>query len=394
MSRNPILILAIIFQLLGCTPNDQGTFHVEVGYSGALRNFMKEGDISAKVDLSNFETRDHFYALGAFENLKGEIQIFDGKPYNTHVTNRELSIDTTFEKKASLLVFAIVKKWNVYTLPNSIKNMLQLEQYLATTAASQDLSIDKPFPFLISGIAEKVDWHVIDWEKGDMDHTHEKHMSSGLQGTLKNARVEIIGFHSANHKGIFTHHTTPLHLHVKSEEEGVAGHVDDLVMNGGMTLMLPAKEKGLYFDSISKITGVGEYYRLMDLSLDDFDQSWEGFRKHSDNYELVSLIIPEYLEVNGISGARSRNLHWHLGQIHAFNGNYESAIKEMKQSFEGGSPTWAAYVSGSIAFLERDKAALEEALGQLESQENQMNIEILRSFVRNFEMSYAEAINQ
>lgn len=144
---------------------------------------------------------------------------------------------------------------------------------------------------------------------------------------------------------------------------------------------------------IIKILGSEEYVRLMKLSLDEFDQSAEGFRPYSGNYELICLLIPEYINVNELSAGHSRNLYWHLGQIHAFNNNYENAITEMKQSYEGGSLTWASYVSGTIAFLEKDKTSLLEALKTLGEQENQMNIEILEKFVKYFGESYSEAYN-
>jgi len=47
----------------------------------------------------------HVYALGAFENLKGEIQIFDGQPLITSVENGEAAIDDSYEKKATLLAW-------------------------------------------------------------------------------------------------------------------------------------------------------------------------------------------------------------------------------------------------------------------------------------------------
>ena len=145
--------------------------------------------------------------------------------------------------------------------------------------------------------------------------------------------------------------------------------------------------------AIEEIIGSEEYSRLMKLSLDDFDQSSKGFRQHTGNYELIRLLIPAYIRVNELSPRQSRNLHWHLGQIHAFNDNYEDAIIEMDQSYEGGSVTWECYVSGSIAFLEKDMDALQESLATLRAQENQMNIEILEKFVTHFDASYVQAYN-
>ncbi len=134
-----------------------------------------------------------------------------------------------------------------------------------------------------------------------------------------------------------------------------------------------------------------EYNRLMSMPSFDFDQSADGFRKYSNNYELTCLLVPEFIKVNKLSDREAGNLHWHLGQIHAFKGEKDAAISEMKQSYRGDFVTWDSYVKGSIAFLENDKASLQEALDTLRNQENQMNIEFLEKFITHFDKSYAEA---
>jgi len=72
--KHLIFILTVLLAIsCGSPQNDDDIFKVE--YKGALKNMMLKGDISAKADLSDFIARNHFYALGAIENLKGEIQI-------------------------------------------------------------------------------------------------------------------------------------------------------------------------------------------------------------------------------------------------------------------------------------------------------------------------------
>ena len=147
------------------------------------------------------------------------------------------------------------------------------------------------------------------------------------------------------------------------------------------------ESKGLILEHLNE----EEYNRLMSMPSFDFDQSAEGFRKYSSNYELTCLLVPEFIKVNQLTDREAGNLHWHLGQIHAFKGNKEAAISEMNQSYRGDFATWDSYVKGSIAFLEKDKASLQEALDTLRNQENQMNIEFLEKFVTHFNKSYAEA---
>jgi acetolactate decarboxylase len=216
---------------------DDNSFKVE--YKGALKNMMHKGDVSAKIALSELKDTEHLYALGALENLKGEIQIFDGKPFNTMVKDSALSFDTSFDKKATLLVYASVSKWKSFDIPDNVTTYEQLEQYIEQTAKENEININAPFPFLIEGTVESFDWHVINWKDGDTEHSHEKHINSGLHETIENREIEMLGFYSDSHHAIFTHHTTNMHIHVKTSDDEIAGHLDGLTLGEGMVLKLP-----------------------------------------------------------------------------------------------------------------------------------------------------------
>ena len=211
-----------------------------VEYHGALKNMMHKGDISAKVDLTVLQKKDHIYALGALENLKGEIQIFNGKPYNTLVQDKTLAFDQSYTKKATLLVYASVREWNTIVIPNDIYTYEQLEVFIKQEAVKNQIDANSPFPFLIEGKTKSFDWHVIDWREGDTEHSHEKHINSGLHGTIRNRHVKMLGFYSNAHHAIFTHHMTNMHIHVKTTDNKIAGHVDDLTLGKSMILKLPA----------------------------------------------------------------------------------------------------------------------------------------------------------
>jgi len=232
-----LLILLTILTVISCE-TDNNKYKVE--YKGALKNMMHAGDVSAKANLKDFQNSKHFYALGAFENLKGEIQIFNGEPFNTIVVKDKLTFDKSFEKKASLIVYASVNKWESIKIPEDVVTYEQLEIYIAQAAKEHHINIEAPFPFLIEGTLESFDWHVINWKEGDTEHSHEKHINSGLHGTIKNRKVEMLGFYSNAHHAIFTHHTTNMHIHVKTVDNKLAGHVDGLTLGKGMILKLPS----------------------------------------------------------------------------------------------------------------------------------------------------------
>jgi acetolactate decarboxylase len=235
-----ILIIAnaiLILLTISCQNSDKKSTITEVKYSGVLRTLMS-GNIQSVISLASLSTKKHLYALGAVENLKGEIQIFDGKPSNSFVVDSILQIRDSYNLKASLLVYAEVEEWTASEVSN-ITTKSDLEELIFETAKSNGINIEKPFPFLLEGTITSLDWHVINWKDTDTIHDHKKHKESGLNGTLNNKYVEILGFYSTKHKAIFTHHTTNVHMHFKTKNKAIAGHIDDLELSETLTLKLP-----------------------------------------------------------------------------------------------------------------------------------------------------------
>lgn len=206
---------------------------------GALRTIMHDGDISAKVALGKFRNMQHIFALGAVENLQGEILIIDGKASIAHVAHDSLVIDSTLEKRATLLVYAVVDNWQEFALPANINNEKELAKFIAIQARKAGLNPQAAFPFQIIGRAKSLHWHVIDWPAGDTGHSHKKHKNAGLHGMLKNPEISIVGFYSTKHQMIFTHRTSNVHMHFKTLDDAISAHVDSLALGGQMILKLP-----------------------------------------------------------------------------------------------------------------------------------------------------------
>ncbi len=211
----------------------------EVMHAGALKNFMWHADISSQFKLRDLERKKGLYALGALENLEGEIQIFNGEVFNTYTSQGKVEFDKSFQRDASLLVYTVVNDWQSQKLPSSVDSRKQLEENIEIIANQSGINTEEAFPFLLTGKAKTISWHVINWDKNDRNHTHKKHTESGPHGTIQNTEVTILGFFSKKHKAIFTHHSTNLHMHFKTADNNLAGHIDDLVIGNKMVLMLP-----------------------------------------------------------------------------------------------------------------------------------------------------------
>lgn len=200
---------------------------------------MHHGDLSAKIALSDLDSAQHLYALGAVEDLKGEILIWDNVPYISQKKSGRLLISENMEFNAALLVCADVENWTRLSIPQEVRSKADFDAFLSKKAKENRLSTDAPFPFLVKGSIHEAEWHVIDWPEGDLEHSHEKHIRSGLFGKLENEEVEILGFYSEDHKGVFTHHTSNMHLHLRSVNGELAGHLDEFKLGAEMELYLP-----------------------------------------------------------------------------------------------------------------------------------------------------------
>ena len=232
-----LLSLIIVVSLISCS--DQQIIDDSVKNTGALMQIMS-GNLEATASLDSLEHKKHIYALGALKNLEGEIQIFNSTSFiSKAAAANSVQIDQSFDHKATLLVYAQVEEWTDAVKLNAFSKNNALEKQIKATAVKQGVDVSKPFPFLIKGKATSLKWHVINWPASDMVHNHKKHQESGSHGLLENEEVTIIGFYSEKHKAIFTHHTTFLHMHFKTEmEHPIAGHVDGLSGND-LQLYLP-----------------------------------------------------------------------------------------------------------------------------------------------------------
>jgi acetolactate decarboxylase len=57
---------------------------------------------------------------------------------------------------------------------------------------------------------------------------------------LEKAETTIVGFHSTNHRGIFTPGDSNIHIHFQTPDNTKSGHIQKLQLGDGAILSLPA----------------------------------------------------------------------------------------------------------------------------------------------------------
>lgn len=215
----------------------KGPFKVQ--WQGAQKDVLG-GDILGHVDLEPLAELQSLYGLGPLEQAGGEVTILDSTPYVARVQeDGSLEVQNSFRNRACFLVYSQVPRWQRISLPEDIIDEKTLERELPTLAAEYGIDPDVPFPFLLKGQPDRVVFHVLN--KTDQEpHSPELHEEAKVKFTIEDTGIEIIGFYSRSHKGIFTPGHSSIHLHLKSEDDSLSGHVDALTFPQGIDLFLPA----------------------------------------------------------------------------------------------------------------------------------------------------------
>jgi acetolactate decarboxylase len=212
---------------------------VEVKVAGEMKKIMWQADLSAHISLDTLVDKPHIYGLGPAEGIRGELLIMDSKPYWCKV-DAEQPITVINEKaRAAMLVYAQVPDWKQTKITDEIKDYTSLEKAVEKFAASNGQSLQEPFPFLIKGNINAASWHIIDWKEG-VTHSFDNHKQFAKYGSFANEPVVLLGFYSNKHHGIFTHHTTNMHIHIMDDGKKIVGHLEEFSADANsLTILIP-----------------------------------------------------------------------------------------------------------------------------------------------------------
>ena len=126
-----------------------------------------------------------------------------------------------------MLVLADVDVFKTHVKGTVLTSMNEFQDMIAALATRSDIDSALPFIFLLKVRKGLVSYHIIDWKTG-VSHTPANHKQFATTGTFHNEPVTIVGFYSRQNGGIYTPHSSFLHLHVINASKTVVGHVDSL----------------------------------------------------------------------------------------------------------------------------------------------------------------------
>jgi acetolactate decarboxylase len=209
----------------------------QVNIIGAMKNVMWKGQLQANIDLDTIYNKENLYGLGPVEYLKGEIIIVDGKAYKSTVLNDTLiQIEETFEIKAPFFGYATISNWKEILVPDKVQNTQQLEKFINKLTKKSN----RPFIFKMTCTVDSATIHIMNLPDGTIVKSPEDAHLTQVNYLVQNDEVIIVGFFSTEHKTIFTHHDTFLHMHLMTKDLQKMGHLDDVKFKKGtLKLYLP-----------------------------------------------------------------------------------------------------------------------------------------------------------
>ena len=125
-------------------------------------------------------------------------------------------------------------------VPETVRSYGELETFVKETARRRGIETDAPFPFLMTGTARQIAWHInVDRTEGK-PITRELFWKSKQPYTLRGERVDIFGVYSEAHGGVFMPEGARIHIHLVSQDTAATGHID-AIAPGSLTLRLPRR---------------------------------------------------------------------------------------------------------------------------------------------------------
>jgi acetolactate decarboxylase len=213
-----------------------------VEWINSQRDFIA-GTAKEPILLSRFMDNQNLYAVGPLEQARGEISVFYGVPLISTVVNHAVTVDTGFGYRAGFLVYATVDHWRRAAILSPGNNEQDLSEQLLALAVQNGIDIAAPFPFLIRGRIDHATFHVL-CNQSDGKYGPELHEQAKIRFEIAHEVVEIIGFHSRHHHGVFTPSDSNLHMHFRTVDNRVAGHIESIRWGQSMSISVPAVANG------------------------------------------------------------------------------------------------------------------------------------------------------
>ncbi len=228
-------------------------FAQELTAHGNFRHMMHTGETAGVVALDTLAVPSG-WGVGATAGLQGEVVIRNGAVLVSRGDDPDARLTAPQAgEEAVILAYGTVTDWQEVAIPHDMAPD-RLTHFIEMQAERLGLDAAGGFPIRVKGSFPQLVWHVVTGEApadgGQTGHGGHANSQSGMNlYDEAGASGEIIGVYTgAALEGIASHPEERLHLHFLSEDGTRSGHVDEIAIPAGTTLLLPAAKQAAAHD--------------------------------------------------------------------------------------------------------------------------------------------------
>jgi alpha-acetolactate decarboxylase len=225
---------------------------------GNFSHMMHTGETGGTIALDTLNAPSA-WGVGATAGLHGEVLIRDGAVLVSHGDDPEARLTPPEAgEEAVILAFGSVTDWQSVEIPHDMAPD-RLTHFIEMKAQSLGLDPEGGFPIRVQGNFPQLVWHVVTGEAPahgeqsghgvNQGGGHANNQSGMNLYDEAGASGEIVGVYTgAALEGVASHPGERLHLHFVSADGTRSGHVDEIVIPAGTTLLLPAAKQAAAHD--------------------------------------------------------------------------------------------------------------------------------------------------
>lgn len=215
---------------------------------GNFRHMMHSGQTEGIIALDTLAI-PLGWGIGATAGLMGEVVILDGAVLVSRGTDPEARLAAPAPgEEAAILAYGQVNDWQPVAIPHDMTPE-RLTHFIEMQARCLDLDPEAGFPIRLQGSFPQIVWHVVTGAPashgGHSGHGRDHANDTSAMNLYREdgASGQIIGIYTGVAlEGVASHPGERLHLHFVSQDGTRSGHVDEVVIPAGATLLLPADQ--------------------------------------------------------------------------------------------------------------------------------------------------------
>ncbi|MGB5648006.1 MAG: FmdE family protein [Muriicola sp.] len=212
-------------------------------FTAGAMNEMGRTNFKPQVWLDTLPDKSHLFGMGPYDRMKGEIMVFDGKPfYASAFEEGRALVSQSWDIRSPFFVYSNVLQWEAFELSGDINTLDDIQNKVAAIAKKNGYNTEEPFPFQIIGSFDTLTTHIVTPRSPDVEGYRADVKQQVF--SFNHGIGSLLGFYSEKHQGIFTSSRSYIHVHYLSDDQTFMGHLDKInTAVNTLTLYLPAKPK-------------------------------------------------------------------------------------------------------------------------------------------------------